>query len=88
MAQHPSAKKRARQSVVRRARNRSIQSSVKTRVKRFRTVAEEGDAAQTAAALREAESVLRRAASKGVIPKARVRRQISRLARRANLISS
>lgn len=88
MAQHQSAKKRERQAIVRRARNRSILSGVKTGVKRFRAVADEGDPALTAAALRDAESLLRRAASKGVIPAARARRQISRLARRANQVTS
>ena len=84
MAQHQSAKKRARQALKRRERNRSGLSRVRTGVKRFRATAETGDAEQTATALREAESLLRRAASKGVIPAARVRRQVSRLARKAN----
>lgn len=84
MAQHKSAKKRARQSEKRRARNRSIATRVKTGVKKFRAEAEAGDPETTGAALRSAESLLRRAASKGVIPKARARRQVARLARRAH----
>jgi small subunit ribosomal protein S20 len=88
LAQHKSAKKRARQAIKRRARNRSVRSGVKTGVKAFRTAAEAGDAEQTTAALRTAEGLLRSAASKGVIPKKRARRHISRLARRANQATS
>ena len=87
MAQHKSAKKRARQTVKRRARNRSVQSRVRTGVKQFRTAADAGDAEETQAALRSAVSLLNRAASKGVIPVARARRQISVLARRAHRVA-
>ncbi len=66
MAQHKSAKKRARQAIKRHSRNRSIASRVKTRVKQFRAAVESGDAAATTAALRTAEGELRRAASDGL----------------------
>ena len=88
MAQHKSAKKRARQEVKRAALNRGVRSSVKTAMKRARAAAEAGDAEQTTAALRAAEGLLRRAASKGVIPEKRARRHISRLAKRAHQASS
>ena len=88
MATHKSARKRARQSILRRARNRHVRSSVKGAVKRVRGAFESDDAAETQAAVRSAEGVLRRAASKGVIPKKRASRQISRLARRANRLES
>jgi small subunit ribosomal protein S20 len=84
LAQHKSAKKRARQQIKRTERNRSVRSRVKTGMKRFLTTVEEGDAEQTTAALRTAEGLLRRAASKGVIPAKRARRHISRLAKRAH----
>jgi small subunit ribosomal protein S20 len=42
--------------------------------------------AQTA--LRDAERAIRRAASKGVIPKKRASRQVSRLAKRLNALAS
>jgi small subunit ribosomal protein S20 len=84
LAQHKSAKKRARQEVKRTARNRSVRSRVKTGMKRFQATLEEGDADQTTSALRTAEGLLRRAASKGVIPEKRARRHISRLAKRAH----
>ena len=86
MAQHKSAKKRARQALKRRARNRGVRSAVRTGVKAFRTEAGTGEAAT--ASLRSAESLIRRAASKGVIPKKRASRQISRLAKLANRTAS
>ena len=84
LAQHKSARKRARQAIKRRAHNRGIRSSVKTGVKSAHTAIESGDGEATTAAVRSAEGLLRRAASKGVIPKKRARRQVSRLAKRAH----
>jgi small subunit ribosomal protein S20 len=88
LAQHKSAKKRARQAEKRGARNRSVRSRAKTGVKAFRAALETGDVEQTTATLRAAEGVLRSAASKGVIPKKRASRHISRLARRAHQAAS
>ncbi len=87
MANHQSAKKRARQSLRRRARNRHVATGVKSAVKRVRAAVESGDPAQADAALRAAEGMLRRAASKGVIPAKRASRQISRLAKRKNQLT-
>ena len=75
MATHKSAEKRARQATKRRLRNREVKSRVKTVVKACRT-------ATDAETLRAAESALRRAASKGILPKRQVSRRVSRLARR------
>jgi len=76
VANHKSAKKRARQSEKRRVRNRHVSSGVKTAVKALREAAPE----EQVAALRRAESVIRRAASKGVISKKQASRRVSRLA--------
>lgn len=84
MANHKSAKKRARQDAKRTARNRHSRSRVKSAVKAARTALGSGDGAQADGAVRAAESVLRRVASKGVIPKKRASRQVSRLAKRRN----
>lgn len=84
MAHHKSAKKRARQSEKRRARNRHVRGAARTAVKNARTALEGGDASQTAEAVRTAESLLRRAASKGVLSKRHVSRRVSRLARAAH----
>jgi small subunit ribosomal protein S20 len=86
LAQHKSAKKRARQSVKRRVRNRGVRSAVRTGVKNFRTGVDAGE--DTTASLRSAEGLIRRAASKGVIPKKRASRQISRLAKQKNRAAS
>lgn len=82
MAQHKSAKKRARQALKRRARNRAVRSAVRTGVKNFRATVDSGEDAGES--LRTAEGLIRRAVSKGVVPKKRASRQISRLAKQAN----
>ena len=81
MASHKSAEKRARQSERRRLRNRNVQTRTRTLVKEF-LVAVEGGGKDAADKLRAAERGLRRAASKGVIPKRRASRRVSRLAKR------
>ena len=88
MAQHKSAKKRARQNLARRARNRTIRSRLKTAVKSARTAlaGTDGDAAATA--LRSAEREIRKAASKGVLTKKQASRRVSRLARRLTAAKS
>ncbi len=83
MARHKSAQKRARQDVKRRERNRTIRTRTRSVVKTLRSELEAG-AASVAEKLREAESSLRKAATKGVIPKRRASRQVSRLAKAAN----
>jgi small subunit ribosomal protein S20 len=83
LAQHKSAKKRARQSLKRRDRNRHITTTLRTAVKKARKAFQGDDTEVTQTAVRSAESHLRRAASKGVIPAKRASRQISRLARAA-----
>ncbi len=88
MATHKSARKRARQAIKRRDRNRQQRSRVKSAVKGSRAAIAEGDGEAASLAVRRAESVLRRAASKGAIPKKRASRQISRLARSAHRASS
>ena len=83
MARHKSAQKRARQDLKRRERNRTIRSRTRGVVKTLRSELEAG-AAGVVEKLREAESALRKAATKGVIPKRRASRQVSRLAKAAN----
>ncbi|HEY8494000.1 MAG TPA: 30S ribosomal protein S20, partial [Myxococcota bacterium] len=83
LANHKSAAKRARQDARRRERNRSIRARTRTVLKSVRQDLEAG-AGDLVARVREAEAALRRAASKGVIPKRRASRLVARLARRAN----
>ena len=84
MANHKSAQKRARQDAKRRDRNRTVRARTRTVLKGVRDDLEAGTASDPVARAREGESVLRRAASKGVIPKRRASRLVSRLAKRAN----
>jgi len=83
VANHPSALKRDRQSQKRRNRNRTIGSGVKTAVKKILTaITEKSD--DTPKKLQEATAALNRAASKGVLPKKRASRKISRLTKKTN----
>lgn len=81
MAHHKSAKKRARQNPKRRARNRHVRTSLKGAIKSVRTAVAEGKSDDASTALRNAEGVIRRAASKGVISKKQASRRVSRLAK-------
>ncbi len=84
MANHPSALKRARQSKKRRDRNRSVLSSIKTAVKKVYAAIPEKNDEKIKTALKDAISSLDSGASKGVIPKKRASRKVSRLTIRAN----
>ena len=81
MATHKSAVKRARQALRRRARNRQVRSRLRSAVKAVRDAVATGKSDEAAQSLRLAEGILRKAASKGVIPKQRASRQVARLAR-------
>ncbi len=88
MADHKSALKRIRQSERRRKRNQHVRTQMRTMVKRCREAFESGDAAKAADAFKIAERSIRRAATKGVIPKARADRSVGRLAKRLNAVSA
>jgi small subunit ribosomal protein S20 len=78
-----SSKKDARRSAVRAVRNRSLKSSVKTKVSKFRRAAAEG-AEDTEQLALTAVSALDRAASKGVLHAKNAARRKSRLMKRLN----
>ena len=88
MANHKSAKKRARQTPKRADRNRNMRSQVKSATRSVRSAVAARDAEKSDEALRVAEGVLRRVASKGAIPKKRASRQISRLTKSRNQLAS
>jgi small subunit ribosomal protein S20 len=73
-----SAKKRLRQSHVRRDRNRAVRSELRTRIKTLLATEDAKDAAEQ---YRAVSSLLDRAARKGVIPSNAAARRKSRLAR-------
>ncbi|MDP7505357.1 MAG: 30S ribosomal protein S20 [Nitrospinota bacterium] len=82
MATIKSAKKRDRQSVGRKARNKIVRTQLRNAVKKVLESVESGESAE--ASLREAHSNLAKAASKGVIHSNTASRKASRLARRVN----
>ena len=85
LANHKSAKKRARQDLKRRDRNRSVKSRVATSLKQAQEAIQGSEKPEDKQhAVRSAERELRKAASKGVLPAKRVSRLVSRLAKRAN----
>jgi small subunit ribosomal protein S20 len=80
MPNHPSAIKRNRQNIKRRARNRMTRSVVRTAIKSVRTKVAEGDISGARTSLRSAESALSRAAAKGMMHRRNAARKIGRLA--------
>jgi small subunit ribosomal protein S20 len=88
LANHKSALKRIRQSERRRKRNQHIRTRMRTMVKQCREAFEAGDAGKAAEAFRVAEREIRRAATKGVIPRQRADRSVGRLAKRLNAVST
>ncbi|MDF1577656.1 MAG: 30S ribosomal protein S20 [Desulfurivibrionaceae bacterium] len=87
MANHKSALKRHRQSLVRRSRNRAIKSVLKSSVKSVRVAVEQNSQEEALAALKAAIPVINRAAGKGTIHKRNASRKVSRLTRSVNAMS-
>jgi len=83
---HKSTIKRARQAVVRNLRNRALLSTVRGLPKKVLTAVDEKNLEAAKAALREAQSGLAKAATKGVLKRNTASRRISRLAKRINAL--
>lgn len=84
LANHKSALKRARQSEIRRLRNKGYKTRVKNIIKQVQTAADAGAPEEAQAAFVKAVSMIQKTASKGVIHRNTAARKISRLARRIN----
>ena len=84
MANHKSAIKRARQNEIRRLRNKSTKTRIKSIVKEVRSSAEETPGAETKVNLNAVQSGIDKASKKGVIHKRTAARKISRLAKLVN----
>ncbi|MBQ7456953.1 MAG: 30S ribosomal protein S20 [Desulfovibrio sp.] len=84
MANHKSALKRHKQSLVHQARNRSNRTRVKNAVKAVQAAVRGEDHALAEQKLVSATSVLSKAAQKGAIHWRKAARKISRLARAVN----
>jgi len=78
LATHKSAKKRAKQSQVRRLRNKSIKTTLKSLEKKLKA-AKEANSDDQNAIMRQTQSALHKAAKKGIIHKKTASRKISRL---------
>ncbi|MGD9301391.1 MAG: 30S ribosomal protein S20 [Desulfobacterales bacterium] len=87
MANHKSAIKRARQNELRRLRNKSVKTRIKTIVKDVRA-ASATSGQDMSAKMIAAQSGLDKASKKGVIHKRTAARKISRLAKLANSAGS
>ena len=87
MANHKSAVKRARQNEIRRLRNKSVKTRVKSIVKDVRLSVDGSSKEDALKKLDMAKSNIDRAAQKGVINKKTASRKISRLSKLVNTIS-
>lgn len=87
MAHSLSAKKRIRQNVDRRARNRRRKGQVKLVTKEFELALEANDADRAAQQLRALYKKIDQVAAKGTIHKNAASRKKSRLARRLNKLA-
>ena len=74
-----SAKKRLRQNIARRGRNRALKSAMRTQIKKVRTALSEGDVAKAEEEYRLAASQLDRAGARSVLHRNTVGRTKSRL---------
>ena len=84
MANHKSAMKRDRQSKVRRLRNRTNKSIMKTAVGKVEEAIAAGSDEQAREALQKAAVVIQKTASKGTIHKKTASRKVSRLTKQVN----
>ncbi len=86
MANIKSAKKRVLVSIRNAERNKAARSKVKTYIKKVETAIASGDKAAAQAALVEAESVMAKAAAKGIYHDNTVSRKISRMSKAVNAL--
>ena len=79
VAHHKSAKKRILTNAKKRSRNQSYISSVRSAVKKVRLALEKGLSEEVAKLFIEAQSLLHKAASRGLIHKNNASRKVARL---------
>jgi len=88
LANSPQARKRARQNAVRRERNVSQRSAMRTQIKKFLKLVEAGDKEQAAQVYRTACSLMDRAARKHLERPGKAARLKSRLNARLKALSA
>ena len=86
MANHPSAKKRIRQTIRRTAVNRTRVSRIRTYLKRVELAIQAGDKESADQAFRAAQPEVHRGITKGVLHKNTAARKLSRLSQRIKTI--
>jgi len=84
MANHKSARKRARQNVKRRLRNRNIKSTYKTEIKSFLALIDENKTDDAKTSLPHLHKTIDKAQTKGVMPRNTAARYKSNLTLRLN----
>ena len=82
MANHKSAAKRARQTVNKRARNSGTKKSVRTVEKSLRAAIDKKDKKEAMTFLKKFESLVQKAAQKGILHSNNASRRVSRIAKR------
>ncbi|MDQ6649677.1 MAG: 30S ribosomal protein S20 [Actinomycetota bacterium] len=87
MANIKSQIKRIKTNEKARLRNKSVKSSLKTAIRRFREAAEAGDPQAATTAMRDASRALDKAASKGVIHANQAANKKSAMSKRAGSLS-
>jgi small subunit ribosomal protein S20 len=88
MATHASAVKQHRKSIKKHQRNRAVQSTLKTLVKKLNTSLADKKPEESRSLLMLTTTVFDRAASKGIIPPNTAARKISRLTVKVNKLLS
>ncbi|MGA8257914.1 MAG: 30S ribosomal protein S20 [Nocardioides sp.] len=83
MANIKSQIKRNKQNLKRQERNKAVKTGLKTAVRKFREAAEAGDKDQAVALGRDANKMLDKAASKGVIHKNQAANRKSAISKKA-----
>lgn len=88
MANHQSAIKRNRQNHKRNARNTSYRTQVKSHTKKVLTAVGEKNVEAARKSLKEAEAIIAKVASKGVLHSRTASRKISGLAKKVHQMSA
>ena len=86
MANHKSAAKRARQTIVKTERNRFYKTRIKNITKEVIVAIEAADKDTAVVAMKKANKYLHHCVSKGVLKKATAARKVSRLQTKVNAI--
>jgi len=86
MPSHKSSEKRMRQEAVRRQRNRSNSSRLRTQIKKLRGAISSGDAEKARELLTPTESMIDKSVQKGVIHRNAAARYKSRLTRQVTKV--